>query len=59
MLSPFVRIVMQITSNPMRSAKLLFDLKVALGDFPSRSTYLRLLVNTQVLNCNLGGKQQP
>ena len=42
--SPFVCIMMQITSDPMRSAKLLFDLKVAAGDFPSRSTYLRLLL---------------
>ena len=30
----------------MRSAKLLFDLKVAAGGFPSGSTYLRLLVTT-------------
>ena len=37
-------ISMQITSDQMRSAKLLFDLKVASGDFPSGSTYLRLLV---------------
>ena len=44
--SPFVRIFMQITRNPMRGAKLLFDLKVASGDFPSGSTYLRLLVTT-------------
>ena len=35
---------MQITSDPIRSAKLLLDLKVVSGDFPSRSTYLRLLV---------------
>ena len=42
--SPFVCIFMQITGDPMRSAKLLFDLKVALGDFPSESMYLRLLV---------------
>ena len=40
----FVCIFMQITSDPMRSTKLLFDLKVASDDFPSRSTYLRLLV---------------
>ena len=40
-----VRIFMQITSDPMRSTKLLFDLKDALGDFPSGSIYLRLLVN--------------
>ena len=44
--SPFVCIFMQITGDPMRSAKLLFDLKVASGDFPSGSTYLRLLVNS-------------
>ena len=37
-------ISMQITSDQMRSAKLLFDLKVASGDFSSGSTYLRLLV---------------
>ena len=40
--SPFV---LQITSDPVRSAKLLFDLKVASGDFPSGSTYLQLLIN--------------
>ena len=45
--SSFVRIFMQITSDPMRSAKLLFALKVASGDFPSGSTYLRLLVIIQ------------
>ena len=43
-LSPFVCIIMQITSDRMRSTKLLFDLKVASGDFPLGSTYLRLLV---------------
>ena len=42
--SPFVRIFMQITIDPMRSAKLLFDLKIAWGDIPSGSTCLRLLV---------------
>ena len=46
--SPFVCIFVQITSDPMKSAKLLFDLKVASGDFPSRSTYLRLLVNIKI-----------
>ena len=44
--SPFVCIFMQITSAPMRNAKLLFALKVASGDFPSESTYLQLLVIT-------------
>ena len=39
-----VCIFMQITSDPMRSAKLLFDLKVTSGDLSSGSTYLRLLV---------------
>ena len=44
---------MQMTSDPMRSAKLLFDLMVASGDFPSGSTYLRLLVMNL---CNVNGK---
>ena len=44
-LSPFVCILMQITGDPMRSTKLLLDLKVASGDFlPLGSTYLRLLL---------------
>ena len=42
--SPFVCIFMQITSDPMRIAKLLFDFKVVSGDFPLGSTYLQLLV---------------
>ena len=43
--SLFVCIFIQITSDPMRSVKLLFDLKVASGDFPLGSMYLQLLVN--------------
>ena len=45
--SPFVCLIIQITSDPMRSAKLLFDLKAVSGDFPSGSTYLRLLVKVE------------
>ena len=51
--SPFGCIFMQITSDPMRSVKLLFDLKVASGDFPSGSTYLRLLVGYGLSNGNI------
>ena len=36
--NPFVRIFMQINSDPMRSAELLFNLKDCVGDFPAEST---------------------
>ena len=43
----FVCIFMQITSDPMRSTKLIFDLKVVSGGFSFGTTYLRLLVLLQ------------